>query len=648
MTTNHTNTKKEGQNMNYKNNKKEAKSPTRKSLRAFILIILQTVLRANQPALFKYGISFPSESQSYHCPSPNIVFYVMRVKHDSAKPVSINLKTAAILDSDKYVTDTTGRKRYGVYDLGSNCFYHKDRTGMNSNPVFILVLEHSNGPNPWAAGEIGCRVTRVITNNDLQACHTSTNKMTEDIFDVIQLGLESGTAASTNNFQKIERNEDYYFKQMSPIAFNFTDLDFSNFDSRIMELLLAQGLTSQSPRVANLASVLNYDVLKALNSRVQFNTFAMAVNGGEIAKRLNQDDLPGYYLGVYSGAADKPSKYIQQVFSPFEEVSNSMNLNAYISKPSSLGIGEEHSLEFSTKAYRYDGSQENYSLKELKYQISVIRNVEFLIQFKVKRFGVEIMSRNHYFSGADKFIYFSLTVGAGLLYFTAPTLARVKYYESFHIFEVGLMPQRLLTVYEETAHLSTAIIYDSSQEHKPKQVWMKVEYKPPVGITENKAGFRVLSLAPFKGAYPPYLITDRGTRFNYPRCYFETDKVNYCIAMALLADVSETQVISYVTGSWSRAVRLTSHQLKETCRVGYYSKNCLLPKTGFIIDIQKVLSSPVGGFGGLSLDEFNQLDPDLKRFVHVFENNLGRKLMVSCPYSCKSKHFLLFRWNLWR
>ena len=589
----------------------------------FVLLVvlnLTELFLATSPPLFKYERMYNEKRNKFNCYADRTLFYIMRVTEYSAKPISVNLNTIAIPESDKYITDTDGNKRYGVYEPGGNCFYHTDRAAKNANPAYILVIQNSGD------SVANCRVSRIITNNGLKPC---SGMSTEDFFSVIQLKISNQVSGTINNFVSATRDKNFDYQLLQWAAYRFSDFSLPNLDERFFELLLIRGLGPRNPEGS--VSVFDYQAINRVNNQISLNSFASPLNGGEVIKRLVQDDLPGYYLGVYSGQGDDTSKFLQAVSRENPYYQHSVLMQGYIAKPSLLSINEPHTLELSTKSYRHQTTQDPLGIKQHNYKIITTRRAN-QIDFEVKRRGINIMTLSHSYSGGDKFIYFTLVVGGGVLYFIDPEAVRVKYYESFHIYEVGQTVQRELQTFEESTTISRIIIPKSNSSPR---VWMKVEYKPPTGVTQNTPGYRIMTLKIIRGAYPQYLLSNIDVSLNFPRCYYHSGSNRNCFSMALLSDAEEVQTLSYASDEWYRAKNMVDSDMIEMCRVAYDDNRCLLPRSGYIVNLDKSSRSPVGAYGKLRLEDYEKLSPDLKNFVYLFENNVGTKYMVSCPNSCK-------------
>ena len=110
------------QQIHSKKQHKRAKVPQKipSKLSAYLLSCLLSisgrVLTASSPTLFDYEISSISEDTLFHCSPSDTVFYAMRIRWNSPKPVSVNLATTAIPESYKHLIDTTGKPRDAVPD----------------------------------------------------------------------------------------------------------------------------------------------------------------------------------------------------------------------------------------------------------------------------------------------------------------------------------------------------------------------------------------------------------------------------------------------------------------------------------------------------------------------------------------------------
>ena len=334
---------------------------------------------------------------------------------------------------------------------------------------------------------------------------------------------------------------------------------------------------------------------------------------------------------MYSGIGDDTSRFLQHVGTRKNYYVYSFHIGAYIARPDLLLVDETLIVEVTSKPYRINSVQDTDGIKEYDYKIEITRRTT-QIDFEVKRGATSIITMSHGYSGGTKFVYFSLVVGGGALYFTDPTTVMAKYYETFHVFEVGQTPQRALNTFEEATDIKTLISFDSDKSNRR---WMKVEYKPPAGATDNTPGFRIISLTPVRGVYPHYLLSNVEIMDKFPRCYLHTETRNHCISMALLEDPSDTQTLSFSYYQWSQAYNMENQDSLEICKVAYNPVKCLLPKPGYIVNIEKFIRTPIGAYGKISLQDYENMSPELKNFVYLFENNVGTKYMVSCPYSCK-------------
>ena len=147
--------------MKEKSNKNSESS--KKFFRAgFTFLALVAGSAANQKRYEMYVDTMPS-SLSLGCGRESKTeFYAMRGREPSGQPISISIKSPNPIQ--EFIAATDGKKRYGMFEPGEDCYIHKDTDTNNSNPVFILVMRKSK------IGRSECEMVRIITNLGLQAC----------------------------------------------------------------------------------------------------------------------------------------------------------------------------------------------------------------------------------------------------------------------------------------------------------------------------------------------------------------------------------------------------------------------------------------------------------------------------------------------
>ena len=602
-----------------------------------LFLSIQTSTQNPSPNFYKMSGFYSIDLKSLNCGIVTSTLLVAaRIVQHSGKPISINIDTPTIAANKQFITDTDGNKRYGYYQTGSNCYYHTDLSGKNINPFFMLVIRN-NG-----AIQNQCQVVGVITNIGLQPCGSEDT----DPLEIKPLALiaDNSQTPTLGSFSKIYIDKNYSFGGLFPYTLLLKDFDVPDLDGRTVEMMLTHPISRTTLDLP--ISLYDYQAVKNINSYLNLNPFASEIKNKDVVKRVVYDDLPGYFLGVYSGVGDDASKFAQKSILVSRSRGYCVHVELYIEKPGQIGQGETHAVELMSKVFKQSSDETLSSVKEYVYQIGITRTATHL-EFRVKRDGVDVPGLNidKSYSGGTNFIYFSFTVGAGYLYFIDATTVRAKYNEILHVFEDGQPIQRSLNTYQETALLTSVVPYSLTPGKISENRLVKIEYKPHPGVTENKAGLRVYVLTRALGVYPPFLITDidnSGT--NFPKCFFPGIREDHCLAMALLSGPSQVTETKYKNGN-AIMVEATSNDMVNSCRTIYNPDRCLSVKPGYIINVEVEQTTPLPWNGKMAVPEFEALEQEVKDSAYVFENNLGTKYLVSCPYSCKKLKFDNFLHN---
>ena len=329
--------------------------------------------------------------------------YALRVQQIGGKPVSVNLASTAIASSLKYVDHTSGDKVYGMFELSSSsndCYYHTNYASIN--PFFMVVIQ--KGSNPASQ----CKITRIITNLDLQPCGGTS---TEDFFTFFK-PYHNSAVATNDAFSSIIVADNYIniFRNYNQLWNYLPSYSLSDIDERMVEAMVLGPLAKID--YTEQPTMFFYDVTARTNDWLTQNTFTTQIEPAEYIKRLVWDDLPGYYLEVYNPGTDKPEDFLQKI-SKIElkerTFTHSTHLQMYIQKPASIAVGETHIVEYTLRPAVQASGESKFNLKQFVYQIQVTRTSTEL-QFQVKRSG---SNRNYLalsYSGGTDFIYFSFTV----------------------------------------------------------------------------------------------------------------------------------------------------------------------------------------------------------------------------------------------
>ena len=415
------------------------------------------------------------------------------------------------------------------------------------------------------------------------------------------------------------------------MVYEIKNFAINQLTHEIFEMMLVQPLMYTN--VLNPLGLVYYTNLALIKAYSANNPHASAVNPGQYAQRLFRDDLPGYFLGLHSDGGDDTAKFLQRYLGKASTQSTqSVHVELYIANPGSLEENKIHSIEVLSKPHQAYGSEDQATLKELRYTIEV--EMQFSsIQFRYKREGTLVPASviNFPDTGTGNFIYFSFTVGGGIVFFASATDMRARFYETFIVYEQGSSPETRHATYDLSTAISTLFAYESNMI---KERWAKIEYTPPAGKTLNEPGFRVVVLTMGVGVYPPQGISSMDVTASYPRCYFSGYKTNTCYAMGSLKDASETSYSKYRTGKTGLKTESSNTDMSKLCRVFASETRCLSPLPDIIINLEDSLRSPVP-HEAMKITDYDGLEQRFKDFFHEFTSNTGKRYLVSCPSSCK-------------
>ena len=299
---------------------------------------------------------------------------------------------------------------------------------------------------------------------------------------------------------------------------------------------------------------------------------------------------------------------------------------------------DEYQLTINSRPYKTSSPQSDtllvfdYTVKIIKYPLlkfSVFDssgNAITALEIEVSTFS------------PNKFIYYSLTISVGFLYFESPTTVRSKVYILAHAFQddvfLGFREKR---IYEETSSteqaLNTVIPYSATNPNPHATGRWNQVVLTTNPTTQNLIGLRVLKVSKTRGAFPMYLIASTSTSIHSAhKCYFYTERSDKCNALALLStSVDESDIFL----SDSNTVVQLSADSMTNCRLGIWWNRCLLPKPGYLVDLMLTYRSPLPPFDTISIDDFNLWDQKDKDLVYMFTNAAGTKYLASCPMSCK-------------
>ena len=447
-------------------------------------------------------------------------------------------------------------------------------------------------------------------------------------------------------------DKDFRYFLSEPRLYKILNFAINDIDERIVEMSSCHSLTSVEEDISTRRWT--YQYMGVIKQTLSLNTFAHEIKPSTFVPRLIRDDLPGYYLGVYSPGAQNHDAYFQKVERSKDSITRSMNIQLYMSTPDSFTVGKEHTIEITSKPYQTDAEHPGLVI-EYHYLIKITRTTTSMVfkYFRGPSTLVGSLTLNYPSGGTgNKFVYFSLTVGHGMLFFKDSTTFRARRYQTLHVYQpgTGVKLRDHQTLDEDMTEKEMRF---DENERPTTEVWAKVEFKPAPGITNNEAFIRVYISGVTNGVYPSFLISSRAVD-PATRCYFEAYHENSCVSLGILVDADETQAPK---GLWFAKLLFNppeTYNLKETCKVLFDPRRCLIPKPGYITNLENKIKTAFYP-GSYTISDYENLREEVKKTMRVYTNNVGTKYLVTCPISCNpySSSFLpcflvlnFFRWNM--
>ena len=506
---------------------------------------------------------------------------------------------------------------------------HSSHNTENVYPIFLVVMTHAAGTTA------NCQVTKIITNKGLEAC----SGPSRDLWTLIKPEFGDGNIGNFGRF-KIESENDY--TNFAGRVYTLKDSGVSGLDERLVEMMLL-GALEDPDSVNNRVFNVDYKIIREINKNYALNSaFATKIDPSKLVPRIVKDDLPGYFLGVYTpGGSDETEKSAQMYFLGVQRDLKSLHTEFYLEKPSAILAAETHSVVITYKNWAQKASHE-LKLKEFQYKISISRisgNLKFVVYEVVGASETQSLTLNYPDNGSNTgYLYFSFTIGRGILYYIDAQNVRSKAHETLHVFRVGESRARAHRSYEETLLLS-ALYQTASTESKTR--YCKIELKPDAPVTTNKVGVRVVGVSTSRAVYPAFLVSSVTNLADFPRCYFDGYKKGQCFSLAFLAGPSEADMPTVRSNKDAKKISAGS-ELRVNCRVALSATNCLIPKSGFMTNLE--VNRKVAVYKRLLSEvEFDAHSVEQRKMVVEFQSNLGTRYFVSCDYSCKIEIFLNFQ-----
>ena len=606
------------------------------------LIVATTLLLSSvvQPVSSLHSITRVSRGtgrEDMECPDDNMVkILAIRFKVHAGMRIAFNLADYSSNPPEReFITkDSDGQKRYGEFNLGSTCYMHANYNAENIHPFFAVVMQRRTN----VAGTKHCKIVKLITSKGFEACSGATRDLWSEL---VKPEWRPGTA-TIDGFNRLKMETENQISSFLGKVYTLENFALSDIDDQIMEMMVLGGL--ENPNIYDPILQVDYTIFTSINANLDKNSFATEINPANMVPRLVRDNIPGYYLEPYtSGGSDETEKYAQIRFRDGDATGSvSVHTEFYIEKPNLILTGETHSVTVVYKSWVASSSSADKKLKESEYKISVSR-VGVNLNFKVYQVDggtdTQRITLDYADSGSNTgYLYFSLTVGRGVLYYIDATNVRVKAYETLNVCRVGESRGQASSNYQEDSTLDSLYKITSSETGER---YGRVEFKPTAPLASNKAGFRLLVFSQAQGVVPGFLVSSFTNEPTRPRCYFDAYGPNQCISLALLSGPGEAQ--APLVRSQHKVEPLSSSSdsnIKTNCKVALSKTYCLIPKPGFVTNLETWKKISIYK-RLLPVAEYEALTADEKKQAAEYQNNVGTKYFASCDYSCNFE-FLSF------
>ena len=520
-------------------------------------------------------------------------------------------------------------KAYARYGLGDTCYTHSNLETTNNNILLSLILGR--------AGDNGeCKIIGILTNRGLEKCSSADPSTTIDIWEVINF---SGGKSDHSSFSSIDASGFgiRVAKAYKPSLTVINDLGpVENLSEELVEMVVVEPLIDEERK--EWPSLFNYKKKNYFNQLTKFNSFAEKINFEHFIPRLVRDDLPGFFLGKYEGSDPSDRGDLQLNAQRNPSSSQGLIIEFYLSRPESIESGEEYRVNLIFKGFAAKKEQIDFTFFELDYEVRITREGTRL-KFKVFRDGEasEISQLTEFYEDtngpAENYLYCSLTLGTGVLYYKDEENVRAKAYETLTLFRPGRSTKRKHHTRQLDLQVET-IRGSTKRDDQITNVYIKASLttNPPERI--NKAGIRVTALTQTLGIYPAFLVSSRNTQTQFPNCFFNLYRYKGCLSIAIVSGPGDHEVKFTLGKSHSLA---ESYNKKETnCKIFPFKSSCVIPEKGYISNLEYGLTSRVtSNKNPIKLKFYEEMTVEIKSTVVEFLSNLGTKYLVSCPHSCK-------------
>ena len=588
----------------------------------FILLIMSLATQSWQvdPKFLFHIQDCKDHKCTFDCSDTNKKFiYTTRLKNTASKPLSLKLVDFGASPISEHIQDVDNGgnpKKYALFQPGPKCYMFQNPSS-NHAVVFIALIMSSTGSST------NCKVDYIVSERGLVDCSGTT----EDLWTAIQLNSGGSDLAS---FKEVKLASGFFSGHYQTTSFDVTSFDpATQMSDSFVEMMVLQPYYKAQISGDQFQSIMSvhYSQFDAINKNLEENPSESLIRPSKFIPRLIKEDLPGYFLGVYTGPSDDPEAYVQRIHSGGGRRTYTMQVQMYLSKPGSLTINKQHTASIIVKPHKY--SSRNGKLAELDYSIKFTRTATH-INFQAYRGSTPSASVSLPFTTSTNYVYFTFSIGQGILYDIDPSNVKAKLYEILSVFEPGTKLSDMQTYTENRAVdslMRLSLWFDTEKR------WIKVQFIPAPGVTTNEGHLRVYSTSLGYGVFPSALISSRTLESDITQCYHIGYNNNHCLAMALLDGPGDDQLLQIVDGDGCEKIWVPN--LLSNCKKPITKWTCLIAKPGRVQNIELSKRKTKNFEKNHEASYYQALSQEAKDFLVEFTNDVRTKYVVSCPWSCK-------------
>ena len=487
------------------------------------------------------------------------------------------------------------------------------------------------------AGGNSCKVERFLTNKGLIPfdCTTTTEV---NLFST--LTFTAGTDTTDHlGFTSITYDENRKFDKTVPLMMRAFGMSLTQIDDRVIEMLLIEPFVEADVKNSIIKFYRNMN--DAITASYTHNRDPKPIDPLKHVTRMIKDNLPGYFLGSAQEADPKEDEGTFQYVEDWgsSQKAKSIHILMYFSNPEQFVDNQLHQLTVLSDGFRVNSIESNTLL--FIYMTILIKRKTDNLEIQVwNEMGHSILSGT--VTGVDfsKYLYMGFTIGQGILFYISDTLAFSRLELTASFYQSGGLKQYMhKSIPKPPGPLNQLFKTDDLTDPTGQctRRWTSVKYFNPQGNDYNKIGVRVFQLVYGIGAYPFHLIAENPLAAIYERCFWQGFNNNKCLGMALLLDSSEAQV-TVLHDSSSHASEVSNPMMLTGCRVPLTQLDCVIPKDGYIVNLDPDQTSPIYR-NLISETDYSNLKQEHKDFFVEYLVDPGnpdsQKFLLSCPYECK-------------